>query len=155
MAEEVKIASINPSARGVNLVAKVVSKSPERLVASQYDQTEHRITETTIADESGAITLVLWDDNIEKVNEGNVVRVKNGFVKVYRGSMQLNLGRFGTVETVETTMENVNTENNLSQREVPRQYGYGGYGGGYGGGGGGYGGRPYGGRGRGRGRRRE
>lgn len=131
LSETMKIANLTMSSRGINVVAKVVSKSAERAVASQWDQSEHRVCEATVADDSGAITLVLWDDNIDKINEGNVIEVQNGYVKVFRGSMQLNVGRYGSIAASDAVIENVNTENNLSQKEVPAQYGYsGGYGGG-------------------------
>jgi len=109
-------------------VAKVVEKAPERVVSSQYDQAEHKLTETLIADETGAITLVLWDDNINKVSEGDVIKVSNGFIKVFRGKMQLNLGRFGSVEQADAEMESVNTENNLSLKETySEERSFGGY----------------------------
>lgn len=114
----VKIGELTPRSRGVSLVAKVVSKSPERIVSSQYDQTEHRLSEVLIADETGAINLVLWDEKVDSVNEGDVVRIINGFVKIFRGRMQLNLGRFGTIETSNIELDEVNTENNVSEKQV-------------------------------------
>ncbi|MEM2017398.1 MAG: OB-fold nucleic acid binding domain-containing protein, partial [Nitrososphaerota archaeon] len=114
----VKIGELTPRSRGVNLVAKVVSKSPERIVSSQYDQTEHRLSEVLIADETGAINLVLWDDKVDSVNEGDVVRIVNGFVKLFRGRMQLNLGRFGTIEASNIQVGEVNTDNNMSEKQV-------------------------------------
>lgn len=114
----VKIGELTPRSRGVNLVAKVVSKSPERVVSSQYDQTEHRLSEVLIADETGAINLVLWDEKVDSVSEGDVVKIVNGFIKLFRGRMQLNLGRFGTIETSSIELGEVNTENNLSERQV-------------------------------------
>lgn len=125
----VKIGELSPRSRGVNLVAKVVSKSSERVVSSQYDQSEHRLSEALIADETGAINLVLWDDKIDRVNEGDVVKISNGFVKLFRGRMQLNLGRYGSVEVSDADIGEVNTENNLSEKTVsyggrgrPRNY---------------------------------
>lgn len=124
----VKIGELNPRSRNVNLVARVVSKSPERVVSSQYDQKEHRLSEALIADETGAINLVLWDDRIDEVREGSTIKVTNGFIKLFRGKMQLNLGRYGSVEEVEEGLvEEVNLENNLSEIPQPR---------------GGFGGRP-------------
>jgi replication factor A1 len=93
LSELVKIGSLTPRSRGVNLVAKVVEKPEPRVVSSQYDQSEHRLTEALIADETGAITLVLWDDNINMVSEGDSIKVTNGFVKLFKGRMQLNLGK--------------------------------------------------------------
>lgn len=114
----VKIGELSPRSRGVNLVAKVVSKSPERVVSSQYDQAEHRLSEALIADETGAINLVLWDEKIDQVKEGDVIRVVNGFVKVFRGRMQLNLGRYGSLEASDAELGELNLENNLSETQV-------------------------------------
>ncbi|MDJ0270396.1 MAG: OB-fold nucleic acid binding domain-containing protein [Aigarchaeota archaeon] len=125
MSEIVKIGSLTPRSRGVNLVAKVVEKSPVKTVSSQYDQSEHTLSEALIADDTGAIKLILWDDNAEKVNEGDTIKVNNGFVKVFRGRMQLNLGRYGSIELSDEAIENINTENNLSAKETySSDYGY-------------------------------
>jgi len=123
LSELVKIGSLTPRSRGVNLVAKVVEKPEPRVVSSQYDQSEHRLTEALIADETGAITLVLWDDNINMVSEGDSIKVTNGFVKLFKGRMQLNLGRYGKVEQSDVDVPDVNLENNLSQKEGFQQEG--------------------------------
>ncbi len=113
-----KIESLTPNSRNVNIVAKVVSKSEPRSVGSQYDQSQHQLAESLIADETGAIQLVLWDENINKVNEGDTVKISNAFVKVFRGKMQLNLGRYGKLEITGEELSNVNVENNLSEKTV-------------------------------------
>ncbi len=122
MSELVKIGQLTPRSRNVNLVARVVSKSPEKVVSSQYDQKEHRLSELLIADETGAINLVLWDDRIDEVREGSTIKISNGFIKLFRGRMQLNLGRYGTVEEVEdTAIGEVNLDNNLSETPQPQE----------------------------------
>ncbi|MEM0090526.1 MAG: hypothetical protein QXP86_06190 [Nitrososphaerota archaeon] len=120
----VKISNLSPWSRSVNLLAKVVKKGEEKFVASKFDQREHKLSETLIADETGAITLVLWDENIDKVNEGDVVMITNAFVKPFKGFMQLNLGRYGSIEMVNEEIPNVNVENNLSTKAIPREEGY-------------------------------
>lgn len=113
-----KIESLTPNSRNVNIIAKVVSKSEPRSVGSQYDRSQHQLAESLIADDTGAIQLVLWDENINKVSEGDIVKISNAFVKVFRGKMQLNLGRYGKIEISEETLGDVNTENNLSEKTV-------------------------------------
>jgi len=117
-----KIENLNPNSRNVNIVAKIVSKGEPRVVGSQYDQSRHQISESLIADETGAIQLILWDENIGKVEEGNTVRITNAFVKVFRGKMQLNLGRYGKIERVDEELVDVNVDNNLSARTVYQGY---------------------------------
>jgi len=166
-APAVKVSDLGPYSKQVNTTVKVVQKGEARETVSRQDGTTHRVLDALVGDETGTIYMTLWDDNIDKVNEGDTVSVKNGYVRPFKGSMRLNIGRYGNLEPSTTPLGEVNTQNNLSDRQVEerprfRSYGGGGYGGrryggGYGGRGGGYGrgrGRGYGGRGGGRGRDR-
>lgn len=121
-----KIGNLTPYSRGVNIVAKVVSKSDVKTVGSKFDQRQHQLAEYLIADETGAISLVLWDENIEKVGEGDVIKVTNAFVKVFRGKMQLNVGRYGNLELYEGEIKEVNVDNNLSEQRTGSERHYGG-----------------------------
>lgn len=144
-----KVGELTPNSKAVNVTVKVVSKGEVRSTTSGRDYSVHKVAEALVGDETGCIYLNLWDDNIEKIKEGETLSIKNGYVNLFRGYMRLNIGRYGSFETVtEPQITNVNTENNLStkQYEQERRFG-GGYrggdrrGGGYGGGGGYRGGR--------------
>lgn len=56
---------------------------------------------------------------IDLVDEGATIKVVNGFIKLFKGKMQLNLGRYGTVEQAEEEIEELNLENNLSEAPQP------------------------------------
>ena len=51
-------------------------------------------------DESGEITLSLWNDDIDKVNVGDKIHIQNGYVSQWQGELQLSTGKFGTLEVV-------------------------------------------------------
>jgi replication factor A1 len=152
-AVNVKVESLDPESRQVNVTVKVVTKGEARETVSRRDGSTHKVVDALVGDETGAVYLTLWDDNIEKVKEGDTINVKNGYVTLFRGSMRLNIGRYGSLETGAPPIENVNADNNLSNKEFPmperrrypsfrprdRDEGGGGYGGrgrgrGYGGG---------------------
>lgn len=115
MSEEyVKIESLQPYAKGVNVKAKIVNVGEVRVVS----QGERRVADALVGDETGSILMTLWDDEIEGYSDGDVVEIKNGYVSVFRGSMRLSAGRYGTMAKIEEDMDEVNTENNLSDREV-------------------------------------
>ena len=121
---DVKVGELTPTSRAVNVVAKAVSKSEVRNIAAGRDGAAHRVCDALVGDDTGCIYLTLWDDNIEKVNEGDTVMVKNGYINLFRGNMRLNVGRYGTLEIAEQPYEGeVNTENNLSSKvyERPRR----------------------------------
>lgn len=62
--------------------------------------TPARVGEFELEDESGKITLVLWNENIDRVKPGDEVEIENGYVSSFRGDLQLNVGRFGTLRLV-------------------------------------------------------
>jgi len=145
---DVKVGELTPESRAVNVLAKVVSKSEIRDIAAGRDGAAHRVSDALVGDETGCVYLTLWDDNITKVNEGDTVSVKNGYVNLFRGNMRLNIGRYGTLEISDQAIAGeVNTTNNISNQvyDQPRRPFRGRGGGrGYGGRGGYGGGRGYG-----------
>ena len=130
---DVKVGELTPNSKAVNVTVKVVSKGEVRSTTSGRDYSMHKLAEALVGDDTGCIYLNLWDDNIEKVNEGEILSIKNGYVNLFRGFMRLNIGRYGSFETVkEPKITNVNTENNLSSKQYEQERRYGGrrYGGG-------------------------
>jgi len=143
---EAKVGELTPQSRAVNVTAKVVSKSEIRDIPMGRDGSAHKVCDALVGDETGSIYLTLWDDNIEKVNEEDTVRIENGYVTLFKGNMRLNIGKYGKMAPAEEPFEGeVNTENNVSSKtyDQPRRpFRRGGGGGGYGGRrSGGYGGR--------------
>ncbi|MEK6843155.1 MAG: OB-fold nucleic acid binding domain-containing protein [Candidatus Micrarchaeota archaeon] len=59
-----------------------------------------RVANATLKDASGSITLVLWNDDIDKVQVGNEIKISNGYVNSWQDKTQLTLGKFGKMEIV-------------------------------------------------------
>ncbi|MEM3699596.1 MAG: hypothetical protein QXL57_01860 [Candidatus Bathyarchaeia archaeon] len=114
---DVKVGELTPQSRAVNVTAKVVSKTEIRNIATGRDGAPHRVCDALVGDETGCVYLTLWDDNIEKVNEGDTIKIGNGYVTLFRGNMRLNVGRYGNLEVAKEALTvEVNTENNLSSK---------------------------------------
>jgi len=86
--------------KNVSVEAKVVEKSEAREVVSRFKDETYRVATVVIADETGKIKLTLWNDQINQVNINNTVKVENGYVTSFKGEIQLNVGKYGTL-TVE------------------------------------------------------
>ena len=54
-----------------------------------------RLANAKLKDKTGEVKLTLWNDQIEKVVKGNKVKIENGWVKEYRGELQISTGKFG------------------------------------------------------------
>jgi replication factor A1 len=139
---EAKVGDLTPQSRAVNVTAKVVSKTEIREIPMGRDGSPHKVSDALVGDETGVVYLTLWDDNIEKVNEGDTLRVENGYVTLFKGNIRLNIGKYGKLEPAKEPLTvEVNTENNVSSKAYEQERRpFRGGGRGFGGGGG-YGGR--------------
>ncbi len=123
--EFIKVDQLKPESRGVNTIVKVASKSETREVLSRRDGSTHRVTDALVGDETASIYLTLWDESIDKINEAVTLRIRNAYVNLFKGSMRLNLGRYGEFEVVEDSpIAEVNTGNNLSDKQYEQERRY-------------------------------
>jgi replication factor A1 len=92
-----KINELRDGSRRVDIEANVIQKSETREVRSKFTNEAFRVADATIEDETGTITLTLWNEQTEQVNVGDRVKIENGYIKSFRGELQLNSGKYGTL----------------------------------------------------------
>lgn len=95
-----KVNELRDGMRKVDVDVTVKSKGNIRTVQSKMSGDEFRVCDVEVADETGTVTLTLWDADIEKVSEGDKVKVQNGYIKSFRNVLQLNVGKYGTLIVV-------------------------------------------------------
>ncbi len=135
--ELVKIEQLKVGSRAINTIVKVDSKSEVREVFSRRDGSTNRVVDALVGDETACLYLTLWNESVDGVNEGDTLKIKNAYITLFKGSMRLNLGRYGSFEVLEDSpISTINTENNLSSKQYEQErrfrpsYGSRGYGGG-------------------------
>jgi len=89
-----KISDINPNLKAVELEAQITDISPIKEF-SKFGKAG-RLAIATLKDDSGTIPLALWDEQIDKVKIGDKI-IFRGFVKEWRGELQLQTGRSGEI----------------------------------------------------------
>lgn len=145
----VKIKDLTPQSKRVDVLAKVLDVSEAKEIPGKFGNSR-KVAEASIADETAAIILSLWDNQIGSIGKDDVVEIKNGYVSLVRGHMRINVGKYGQLNKSDKGLESTSTELNMSDKEYEqerRSFGGGSRGGsrgGYGGGGqrhGGYGDR--------------
>jgi len=119
----VKIAEITPETRKFSVTFKVLEVMDEKSIVSRRDGMEHRVADVLVGDESGVALLTAWDDEIDRFRKlvGETVSLVNGYVSLYRGSLRLGLGRFGSIKQPDRKIEEVNMENNISERKYEEE----------------------------------
>ncbi len=94
-----KISELSSGNNRVNLEAIVTRKLGEREVITKFGRVLLR--EFEIEDESGKIKLVTWGRRVGgNLSVGDRVKIENGFVTIFRGELQLNVGRYGNLEVI-------------------------------------------------------
>ncbi|HLD63191.1 MAG TPA: OB-fold nucleic acid binding domain-containing protein [Candidatus Norongarragalinales archaeon] len=93
-----KISELTPGTGNVELEAEVVGiEAPREL---NKNGRPLRVANATIRDDSGTISLVLWNDAIDKIQEGSKIKITNGYVNTWQDKMQLTLGKFGKMDVL-------------------------------------------------------
>jgi ssDNA-binding replication factor A large subunit len=104
----------------ISVKVKVIEKSDAREVNSRKSRRTHRIANAVAGDETGVVTLPLWDSNIPELKVGGTYRLESVYTKTYRGQLQLNLGRHSRIiETDE--IGKVNRQVDMSGRNGGRR----------------------------------
>jgi len=94
------ISDLRPS-RVATIEAEVVQLEAPREVPTR-DGGKTKVRNGRLKDGTGEIALVLWGAEVDLVQQGDKVRITEGWVKDYQGRPQLGLGRSGKLEKLPT-----------------------------------------------------
>ena len=81
----------------VEVEAQVTEKGDPREVTSRYKDETYTVADAVVADETGSIKLTLWNEQIDQVNVNDKIKIENGYITSFRGEIQLNVGKYGTL----------------------------------------------------------
>jgi replication factor A1 len=95
-----RIKELNTDTWGVHATLKVHQLISDRIVTVRKDGSQHRVRDFEVTDESGSIKLTIWDDELEEVQAGDLLKLENGYVRSFRGELYLSVGRYGHIEKV-------------------------------------------------------
>ncbi|RME77347.1 DNA-binding protein [Candidatus Woesearchaeota archaeon] len=94
------IAQLQPRQGQVELVARVKSKESPRTFSKEGSV--GTVCKARLQDETGEITLTLWNEQVDQVKVGDTIKIVNGYVGEWQGELQLSTGKFGKLEVVES-----------------------------------------------------
>jgi replication factor A1 len=96
---KLKIKEIYAGMKNVNTVTKVVKKFDVREFAK--GNSTGKVCSLIVGDETGTMRLVFWNDQVDqlvKVNEDDILKVKDAYVRENNGKKELHLGDRGEIE---------------------------------------------------------
>ncbi len=92
------VADLQPKQGNVELTLDIVDKGDIRTF-NKFGK-DGRVCNAKGKDETGEITLSLWNEQIDQVNVGDKIKISNGWVSEWQGEKQLSTGKFGKLEVV-------------------------------------------------------
>jgi len=114
---EATIAELKPGMKSVNITFKVVKTRDERSVKSPTDGEMHRITDAIVGDSTGTIRMPIWNDNIDLMNKGETYTLTNGYAGLFKGSLRLHIGKFGSIASADESIAKINSNLNMSDKD--------------------------------------
>ena len=95
-----QIKDLKNGMRDITVEAKVTEKSAPRQVLSRYKDEMYNVATAVISDGTGQIKLTLWNEQINNVEVNDTVKISKGYVTSFKGEIQLNVGKYGTLDVV-------------------------------------------------------
>jgi len=103
----------------VDVVVLVKSKAEPR----QFEKYGRplRVCNSVVSDDSGEMSMTLWNDDIDKINVGDSVKITNGYVSEFNGTKQLSAGKFGKLEVVNGSAVASNGSSKPAKESKPKK----------------------------------
>jgi len=99
-----KIVDLKADMRNIDVRFRVIEKGEIKVIQSR-DGKELNLAEVEVGDGTGRIYLTLWDQSIELLENEDIGEVRNGFIKVVRNELRLNIGKYGEISKIEEDSE--------------------------------------------------
>ncbi|MBS3136860.1 hypothetical protein J4232_00365 [Candidatus Woesearchaeota archaeon] len=104
-----QIKDLQPKQGKVDITVDVVEKAAPK--EFQKFGNPGKLCNIKIKDETGQTTMTLWNEQVEKINIGDKIKITNGYVNEWQGELQLSTGKFGKLEVVGKAVLNEKSNN--------------------------------------------
>jgi hypothetical protein len=95
-----KIEDLRVGMKKVNVTAQVVEVAEPAKVHTQF-RDNALVSNAVVEDKTGRILLCLWDQQVNSVQVGDFIEVRNAHVAMFKGEKQLRLGKNGVINILE------------------------------------------------------
>lgn len=95
-----KIKSLQADMRNIDIRFRVIAKGESQEIVLGNGK-ELKLSEVEVGDETGRIFLTLWDQSIDILHKDDIAEVRNGFIKVIRNELRLNVGKYGELVKID------------------------------------------------------
>jgi replication factor A1 len=94
-----KINEIKRGMANISIEGRVIDISEPRQVQTKYGP--RNVADAIIEDDSGQVSLTLWEEKIKSISVGNTISINGAFVTFFKDKLQLNIPKTGKIEVLE------------------------------------------------------
>lgn len=95
-----KARDLRPESKVDVLELTIREKGPARDFTSRSGSSGKVCDAKAVDDDGQEVGVSLWNDEIERVQVSDRVRITNGWAREWRGNLQVSAGRFGKLEVL-------------------------------------------------------
>ncbi len=92
----VKVSELKARSPVPSIELEIVSKGEPRQWANENGS--GKVCSCAGKDDSGEISVSLWNEQIDEVNEGDTVEITEGWCSEFRGQLQVSTGKKGNLK---------------------------------------------------------
>lgn len=94
-----KADKVKPGMRNLDLDLKVVEK--EEPHHFENEKGEGRVATAVCEDESGRIKVSLWNEDIDRVDTGDRIRIESGYSRLFKDEVHVSSGKYGELKVLD------------------------------------------------------
>ena len=83
---------------GINVEGTVERKSEVRNVNTKAGSTD--VADAMLVDNGMEIKITLWAEDANNIQNGDKIKIENGYTNEFKGEVQLGKGKFGKLEKI-------------------------------------------------------
>lgn len=96
-----KVKDLRPESK-VDVIELIVREKGTARDFSSRSGSTGKVCDAKAVDEEGSeVSISLWNEDIDRVKTDARIRITNGWVREWRGNLQVSAGRFGKLEVLE------------------------------------------------------
>ena len=98
--DRMKVKELRPESKVDVIELTIREKGAVRDFSSRTGSTGKVCDAKAVDDEGSEVSVSLWNEEIDRVGASDRIRITNGWVREWRGNMQVSAGRYGKLEVL-------------------------------------------------------
>lgn len=96
-----KAEKVKPGMRNIDLDLELVEmQEPHHF---ENEDGEGRVVTAIGKDDSGEVKISLWNEEIDKVDEGDKVKIESGYARLFQNEVHVSVGQYGELKVLNDT----------------------------------------------------